>query len=345
MTSPLVSVILPVFNGGDLLRPSVESVLRQTFCDLEVIVVDDGSTDQTAEVLRSIADPRLRVCTNERNLGLTRSLNKGLAAARGRWIARQDADDLSAPDRLERQLEFLRANPSTKLLGTCGWRLDPGGRITGSNDLPASPLAIRWACIADNPFLHTSVIFEREAVLARGGYDERFAICQDFDLWSRIAEHHAVANLPARLVAMREHATSMTRTMPAGTTDEASTVLAENWARVLPSRSFTDEEKRLLCSFRLRFESGEWPQLRALRERLFGEFCDMHPGAKADAEVCATRARESLRVAYKFLGSDRHLALCEIMRALRMNPAETLRQMWTVVAARAGWLRFDGGAN
>ncbi len=344
MSAPLVTVLLPVFNGGALLRPCLDSVLSQTFADFELLAVDDGSSDETPEVLRGIADARLRVLTNERNLGLTRSLNRGLAEARGTWIARQDADDLCAPERLARQLAFLHENPRTALLGTAGWRLDPQGRVTGSNDLPTTALAIRWANVTDNPFLHTSVMFSREAALAEGGYDERFAICQDFDLWSRLAERRPVANLRERLVAMREHPASMTRTQSGGTTDEASTVLVENWARIFPGRRFTDEEARLLRSFRLRFPAEEWSALSALLGGLFAEFCERHPEAKICPEVRAMRARQALRVAYKFIGSARGFALREMQRAVALAPGEAWRQVWTVIRARAGLVSFPEGS-
>ncbi|HZJ14579.1 MAG TPA: glycosyltransferase, partial [Chthoniobacteraceae bacterium] len=213
MSAPSISVLLPVFNAAPLLGDSVESVLDQTFGDFELLIVNDGSTDETAAILREIRDPRVRVLTNSSNRGLTRSLNRGLAEARGEFIARQDADDLCEPHRFERQIAFLRNLPQIPLLGTAGWRVNSSTRKTGSNDLPTTHEAILWASVTDNPFLHTSVMFRR-AVIANefGGYNEEFPICQDFELWSRIAARYQVANLVHRLVRMREHASSMTQT-------------------------------------------------------------------------------------------------------------------------------------
>lgn len=324
---PRVSVLLAVYNGGELLERSLRSILGQSWRDFEFLVVDDGSTDCTPDLLRACRDPRLRVLTNASNIGLTRSLNRGLHEARGQWIARQDADDLSAPRRLEAQMAFLAENPSVQLLGTSCWRLTPAGRISGSNDLPATHDALRWASLVDNPFLHTSVLFRRSLALEElGGYDEHFSVCQDFELWNRIAARHPVANLPARLVFMREHPASMTRTASGRTSTEMNRLFAKNRAALFPGRVFSAEEVRLLDLFRERFAASELPALRAVLERLLGEFLEAHPRARGSADLSATLCRQSLRLAYKFLGSERRAALGEIARAFRINPREWLRQ-------------------
>lgn len=330
MSAPAVTVLLAVFNGGPLLRLSIDSVLAQTFADFELLVIDDGSTDATPAILRGYNDARLRVVVNERNLGLTRSLNRGLAEARGALIARQDADDLSDSGRLAQQVAFLRENPEVRLLGSSAWRIDSAGRVTGANDLPCTHDAIRWASVLDNPFLHTSVMFHRETALAEfGGYDERFAICQDYDLWNRIAARHRVANLPARLVRMREHATSMTASEPGATTAESRRILDENRASVFPGRAFTEEERRLLGLFRLRFSARELPALRRLLAQLLEEFLAMHPEARASADFRATLCRQALRLAHKFLATDRRAAAREAARAFPLSPGEWMRQAAT----------------
>ena len=314
MTTPAISVLLPTFNGGELLRESVASILSQTWRDFELLVIDDGSTDGSVAALASLNDPRLRLLTNPKNLGLTRTLNRGLAEGRGEFVARQDADDLSDRRRLERQMAFFRESPKVELLGTSAWRLTPEGRISGTNDLPTTHDALRWASVVDNPFLHTSVMFRRERVLGEfGGYDERFSVCQDFDLWSRIAERHPIANLAGRLVSMREHAASMTRTQSGRTTDEAGQILASNWTALFPNRPMSEEDRRLLSLFRQRFPARELPALKALLDALLDAFFEKHPEAHGSRDFRRTLCRQEARLAYKFLGVDPVAALGSVV--------------------------------
>lgn len=330
MSAPAVTALLPVYNGGSLLPASLESVLRQTFTDFELLIIDDASTDETADLLRAVRDPRVRVLTNAENLGLTRSLNRGLSEARGEFIARQDADDLSAPDRFEKQLAFLRAHPEVQLLGTCAWRLNPLGRVTGANDLPTTHDAIRWVSVTDNPFLHTSVVFRTATILAEfGGYDESFAICQDYQLWTRVADTYRVANLRDRLVRMREHPASMTRTQLVSTTEEVRRILEANWKRIFPRRTISPEEGDLLALFRLRFPAEKLPALRRLLDSLLADFLAAHRDARTNADFRATLCRQSLRLAYKFIGDQPAVALGDLARAFRDSPREWLVQGWT----------------
>jgi glycosyltransferase involved in cell wall biosynthesis len=335
LSTPAVTVLLAVFNGAPLLRASIGSILAQSFADLELLVVDDGSTDETGKILNECKDGRLRVLKNERNLGLTRSLNRGLGEARGKFVARQDADDFSMPRRLEKQVGFLCRHPEVQLLGTCAWRTDSEGRITGPNDLPGTHDAIRWASVTDNPFLHTSVMFRREIVLGRfGGYNERYTICQDFELWNRIAARHPVANLRTRLVRMREHASSMTRTQSAETTDEMERIFAANWAEMFPQRPLNKAEWELLTNYRLRFDASRLPEMRKLLDGLLSKYLSQHPAARNSADFHATLCRQSLRLAYKFLRTAPGSALNDIARAFFYSPTE-----WLAQAGAALWAR------
>ena len=337
MSNPAVTVLLPVYNGGGLLRASIESVLRQTFTDFELLIIDDASTDQTPDLLRALRDPRIRLLTNPENLGLTRTLNRGLAEARGELVARQDADDLSASNRLEKQIAFLRNDPGIQLLGSCAWRMNAAGRVTGANDLPTTHEAIRWASVTDNPFLHTSIVFRRAALLAEfGGYDETFSICQDYELWNRVAARHRVANLRDRLVGMREHPGSMTRTQPSDTTTEVRRILDANWKRIFPERPISSEEGDVLELFRLRFSPEKLPRLRQLLDSLLAEFVATQPTAPDSADFRATLCRQSLRLAYKFFRDRPALVLGDLARAFRHSPREWLIQAWTAWLTRRG---------
>ena len=202
MTPPAVSVLMPVHDGAPWVHDAVESILTQTLEDLELIVVDDGSTDATPEILAGARDPRLRVERRER-AGLTRSLNVALGLARSALIARLDADDVALPERLERQRAFLDAHAEVGLLGTGAREVDEAGRTAREVRPPADDRAIRRALIRRNPFVHSSVMMRRSVLERVGGYDEALPVAQDYDLWMRMSRLTRLANLPEPLVVRR----------------------------------------------------------------------------------------------------------------------------------------------
>ena len=207
---PRVSVLMPVFNGEQFLLAAIESILGQGFTGFEMIVVDDGSTDNTPEILRSIRDSRLRLLRNERNLGIVAALNRGLEYASGEYICRMDADDIALPGRLEQQVSFLDANPKCVLVGTHARLIDDRGNEIGVEAPPASDAHIRRIMFVHNPFIHGSVMLRSSALRAVGRYDDRFLHNEDYDLWLRIASLHSVANLPEILVSRRIHGNAIT---------------------------------------------------------------------------------------------------------------------------------------
>lgn len=195
---------MAVYNGEGFLQSSLESVWAQTFSDFEFIVVEDASSDTTPEILHAIRDPRLKIISNEQNLGLTRSLNVGLKHCRGTYIARLDADDLCAPERLACQVAFLEAHPEVGLLGSAFDRVQPhtGGRVTERE--PQGETEMRWWIHFGNIFAHSSVMF-RKSLVEQGGYDEAFRYAQDFALWSSFAPRTRWAKLDQPLVSLIEH--------------------------------------------------------------------------------------------------------------------------------------------
>ena len=180
-------------------REAVESTLAQTAGDLELIVIDDGSTDQTPAALTAFHDPRLRV-ERRASAGLTRALSRALELARAPLVARLDADDVALPDRLERQRRFLDDRPDVGLLGTGARERDISGRELRIVRPPADDGAIRRALIRANPFVHSSVMMRRAALDQVGGYDPSFPVAQDYDLWMRLASVTRLANLPEPLI-------------------------------------------------------------------------------------------------------------------------------------------------
>jgi len=200
--SPAVSVLMSVWNGAPWVGEAIDSILTQTASDLELIVIDDGSTDRTPALLASVRDPRLRV-EQQTRMGLTRSLNRAARLARAPLLARLDADDLAGPERLARQCAFLDAQPEVGLLGTAVREVDPSGREVRIVRPPADDRDLRRALIRRNPFAHSSVMMRRSLLEQVGGYDEALAVAQDYDLWLRMSALTRMANLPDSLVVRR----------------------------------------------------------------------------------------------------------------------------------------------
>lgn len=212
---PTVSVLLPVRNGAAFLRAACDSVLAQQGVTLELLVVDDGSTDATPEILRALAEPRLRVIRQAgqglTGQGLVAALNRGLAEARAPLVARLDADDLALPRRLALQAAHLAAHPRIVVLGSAWQVIDAAGRPHGVAHPPCDAAAVRDELGRRNCLAHPAVMFRRDAVLAAGGYRAAFEGAEDYDLWLRLSERHDLENLPQPLLAYREHPGQGTR--------------------------------------------------------------------------------------------------------------------------------------
>jgi glycosyltransferase involved in cell wall biosynthesis len=287
-----ITVLLPVFNGGPYLRPAMESVLAQTFSDFELLVVDDGSTDGSLEVARTFRDPRVRVVENGRNLGLTASLNRGLREARAPLVARQDADDLSAPDRLARQAEAMSRRPELALLGTQADVIDAGGRPRGSLARSCEHDSIRWELLFDNAFVHSSVMLRRAAVFDEaGGYDEGLRYCQDFALWSRLVRTHAVANLDRVLVRCRAHRGSMTTTGGEANVIETDATIAAN-LRATFGEDVTAADLALVPQLRLGLPSVAPEDFLDRFERLLRLYRERFPAVNGSRDFDRTVARQ-----------------------------------------------------
>jgi glycosyltransferase involved in cell wall biosynthesis len=212
MNVPTVSVVMSVFNGERFLAEAIESILNQTFRDFEFIIIDDGSTDETPGILVSYqkADPRVAVL-HQVNKGQVPSLNSGCGLARGRYIARIDADDVALPERLERQIAYLEQNPQIALLGSSISNIDEMGRHLSTWALPTGDKEIkeRLFGLQDIPFCHVTLVFRTEAFRAVNGYRTAFAPAEDYDLWLRMAERWQLSNLPEPLVKVRRRAQSL----------------------------------------------------------------------------------------------------------------------------------------
>lgn len=202
MTTPRVTVLIGAWNNAATIGQAIDSILGQTILDLELIVVDDGSTDATPDVVGAIEDPRLRYLPLE-HVGISRSLNAGVAAAVAPIVAIQDADDWSLPHRLERQLEVFERRPDVAVVGCHMQEVDHMDRPRQARTSFAVG-DVNRVLLGVNPVPNTCAAFRRDVVQALGGYDPRYRFTMDYDLWARVAEQHTVYSLE-EVLAVRRH--------------------------------------------------------------------------------------------------------------------------------------------
>jgi glycosyltransferase involved in cell wall biosynthesis len=204
VTNPKVTVLMSVYNCKKYLREAIDSILGQTFEDFEFLIIDDGSTDSSAKIIRSYADPRIRLIQNEENIGLTRSLNKGLKLAKGEYIARMDADDISLPSRFEKQVKALDENEKLGLLGTRYVKIDNKGNEKGEIPVPLRRENIlKHFLLFGSAFCHSSMMFRKSYAKEIGFYDESMKFAQDYDFGLRLFEIYDIDNYPEVLQKWR----------------------------------------------------------------------------------------------------------------------------------------------
>lgn len=233
-----ISVLLPLYNGESYIREAVESVIAQTHRDFELLILDDGSRDGSLAQVREIArrDPRVRVIARE-NRGLTETLNELLAAATGELVARMDADDVCLPDRFARQVAFLAEHPEVVCVGGDAEMIDERGRFLTVLHVPEDDAEIqRQALVGHAPLFHPSVMIRREVLARIGGYRHEFWPAEDLDLWLRLGEAGALANLRGPVLRYRLHAHSISATNVARQRQAARACCEAAWQR----RGITD---------------------------------------------------------------------------------------------------------
>ncbi len=210
MKKKLVSVIIPCYNCELYVEQAVRSMMNQTYKNLEIITINDGSSDDTKNILLRLSseDDRVRYVENEKNIKLIATLNKGLELANGEYIARMDADDISFPTRIEKQVVFLEKNPDIVVLGTNSWHIDESNMIIGHSQMPKSDKSIRLYARYASPFIHPSVMLRAEKM--KGFYyDVNYIHSEDFKLWIDILVNFKGFNLEERLVAYRYNTDSV----------------------------------------------------------------------------------------------------------------------------------------
>lgn len=316
MNAPAISVLMTVYNAEPHLDAAIEGILDQTFRDFEFLIIDDASTDRSVDISKTWVskDPRIRLVTNETNKGQTPCLNQGLGLARATWIARQDADDFSLPERLQKQWDATQRNSSLSVIGVNGWIVTETGVPDGMIHAPLRDRGIRWSLPFRNPFIHTGVMFRR--LLSDGSsalYNEDFRICQDWDLWDRLLLHGQGLNLSDRLVIYRHQSGSLSHRFSDRTREECARIVSAIWERHFPQVVLGEKQAALLQSFR----EGLTPENRRAFWAMYHALKDYgQPDKQAEA-------LHHIQAAGALLSSSRGPAAGEILAATRLDPAWT----------------------
>ena len=203
MNKPLVTVLLPVYNN-EKISLCIDSVLKQSFKDFELLIIDNASTDKTVEVIKSYDDERIRLVVNEKNIGPTGSLHKGIDLIDTKYIARIDADDLMLEDRLEKQVRFLEDNPDYGIVGSWTRHIDVDDKLYEINRLCTTDKGVRAFMNVESPFYHPAVMI-RNSVLKENGlnYDPEIRVAVEYKLWNEILRYAKGSNLPEVLTYYR----------------------------------------------------------------------------------------------------------------------------------------------
>ena len=272
--NPTISVIMPVYNGEKYLREAIDSVLAQTYTNFELLLINDGSTDKSKEIILSYNDSRIRYIENEKNLKLIATLNRGIALSQGDLIARMDADDVCMPNRFEEQVSFFNKHDDIDLCGSWAIRIDGDGKTTGKIRNIDTPELLKCASYFTCPFVHPSVMI-RSRVLKANCYNPDFPDVEDTELWHRLAlQGCKMANIPHYLLKYRWHGENISAKREAYVIAVKKRIFRPSMEAFL-EKSLTEEEMDLhLFSFLL-YHFGERQSQHVLgdisREKLYLE--------------------------------------------------------------------------
>ncbi len=350
---------MPVYNAERYVAAAIESILQQTFSDFELIIINDGATDRSRDIARSFADPRIVHVDHAHNIGLARSLNRGMEMARGEYIARQDADDLSRRNRLARQVAFLDRHPDVVLLGTrVGW-IDERRRPLRFSAPTLTWSQIRWGLLFATTGISgaTAVLRRREVLESVGSYDPEFQYANDAELHSRIVWRFRAANLSDPLYLVRVHGRQMGKTLGDLPRREAERLALRNMLAVLNAGSVGppaqwDASEDDLLALRALYTldpacAGRLPQARSRRLLLtllqrFRRACMLH--GSEWMEFRRALSREWTAAAHVHLLQRPGFAAWLWWQAVRLHPAGVLRPeavrfwlKWALHPAYARW--------
>ncbi len=319
MSPLLLSVVMPVYNGAPYLGRAIDSILCQTCGDYEFIIINDGSIDESAAIIQKYDDSRIRYYEHP-NRGLAATLNRGIEMATGKYLARQDQDDISFPQRFEKQIAFLEARPEYGMVGTWAeiWIRDKKTRRAHKH--PSDNLTLNFDLLFNNPFVHSSMMLRKSVLDEIGSYtdDKTRRLPEDYELWSRIARKFKVANVPEMLHVYREVPGSISRNSINPLLDSVASISGENLSWVLGATATEQEVADLAalmnCGYHLLSTKPNLQRLSRLAIRAADMLSDSH---NAPREILRKRARRHLRSLRNHYLSYKRRRLSAMATALR----------------------------
>ena len=251
MSNPKATVLMPVYNAEKYVGEAIESILNQTFTDFEFLIINDGSTDKSLEVIKSYTDPRIKIINNESNLGLSHTLSKGIEHSQGEYIARMDADDISLSVRLEKQIAFMDSHQHIGICGSWIQCFDESGN-KGIQKYPENHDELLCFLFFNSCFAHPTVCIRKQVLLESGlTYKQEFTPAEDYYLWSELVEVTQGANLPLILLKYRSSANQMTK-------DQKTTKIQANLVRIRMLHLLNLRLGEVEQTFHLDILTNEW---------------------------------------------------------------------------------------
>lgn len=211
LKKPLISVVIPVFNAEPFLNKAIESILNQTLRDIEIIIINDASTDKSLQIINKFKkkDKRIRLINNRKNIQMSKSINLGIKKAKTDFIARMDQDDIALPNRLDIQYSFLKSHPNIAIVGSDIITINDSGDSIGKRTYPTSSKKLKEVMFRYSPFAHPTVMFRKKVFTKLGGFNPQMVPCEDTDLWFRLGKDYEFASIPIFLLKYRITNTSL----------------------------------------------------------------------------------------------------------------------------------------
>ncbi|MBX3721877.1 MAG: glycosyltransferase [Turneriella sp.] len=277
-SEPLVSVMMAAYNAEDFIKAAIESIFSQTYKNWELVILNDGSTDRTKEVIHSFQDLRLKYFENQSNMGLVYTRNRIISLCKGEYLAVLDSDDVAYPDRLEKEVQFLEQHSAFGLVGSSIEMIDAEGALTGGVwDLPAKDDEIATILFFHNNFAHSTVMY-RKSLLPTPAYREGFAPAEDYDLWVRLCQSCSAHNFQKPLVAYRVHGTNTSFSDIGRLIAAEKKIIHENAERLLNSELSTEQAQLLYQIFFHKLQAPLSPAILEVVTQLFERLSGSFPG-------------------------------------------------------------------